>query len=251
MKRLARLTAIAALVGAGSAAAGPPMDLARREHRWVEVRVVTTPPDARRPRLSQPARAWYTVGPRPHQRTVTVPGPSVERAFFADRRPLRQSFTDFVWVFDASTGHVVSAGFSGEVVEPVRFGPFQASARVSIAIALSTLAPGGYREPRELAGRRVFGYCADPEHPDCTSVASAAYDPGSGWVEANGAVCASWRSLRTLAYTSLGRARFAELRPHGGPGEALDGRPEASSRRNPCVTRIPASGCLQRSCVSG
>ena len=214
MRFRSMLVAIAVLLaGPGAAVADPPMDLARREARWVTVQVDSTSPGEGRPRLSHPAKAWYEVGARPSERVVTVPGSEVERVLFAGRRPATGSFSDFVWHFDAATGHVEEASFSGVVTEPIRIGPLRTVARVSIEVLLSTRMPGGYRRPRHVAGRTVTDYCADSDRSGCTAVATATYDPESGWVRANGAVCASWRAFRTLVYTSMGQARFAELEP--------------------------------------
>lgn len=218
MKELSALVAIAILFAvAERATALEPMDLSRRTARWITVQVVTSAPGEAKPRLSEPVHAWYEVGSRPGERVITVPGPEVERVFLAERRPIEDSFSDFVWVFDATTGHVSSASFSGSLDEPVRIGPFQTRARVSITVVLSTRFSGGYRRQRRIAGRTVVGYCAELLRTDCTPAASAAYDPSSGWVRANGAVCATWRTFHTLAYTQLGWARFAEKEPHGKP----------------------------------
>ena len=218
MKPTATLVAIAFLLaGIGRATAVQPMDLANPEARWVSVQVVTTSPGDPHPRLSPPARAWYELGPQAGERLITVPGSEVEAVLFADRSPVDRSFSDFVWILDAESGHVSAASFSGRVHEPVEIGPLRTAAQVSIAVLLSTHMPGGYQRPRRIAGRTVIGYCADSGRPDCSGVAGAVYDAESGWVRANGAVCASWRSLRTLAYTSLGHARFAELRPGPSP----------------------------------
>ncbi len=208
---LAVATLLVLMAGTTRAIAGGAMELARLEPRWVTVQVVTTIPGDRELRLSEPAIAWYQADPGSRRRTVTVPGSQVERVFFANRSPVDHSFSDFVWVFDAATGHVSSASFSGLVDERIRVGPLRTSARVAIAVEVSTHVPGGYLAPRELAGRTVVGYCPDPTQAGCTAVASTVYDPESGWVRANGAVCAAWHSLRTLAYTSLGQAKFREL----------------------------------------
>jgi hypothetical protein len=124
---------------------------------------------------------------------------------------------------------VTSASFSGQVDEPIRIGPIRSSARVAILVELSTQAPGGYRAARELAGRTVIDYCPDPNGPDCTAVASSVYDAGSGWVRANGPVCAVWHSLQTVAYTPLGQARFEELDSDRGTRTAL-GQPRLERR---------------------
>jgi hypothetical protein len=200
---------LALLTDPTRAMAGDAMDLERLEPRWVEVQVVTTSPGDPVPRFSEPVAAWYEA--EEAWRTVTIPGGAVERIFFAERSPVEQCFSDFVWVFDAATGHVTSASFSGLVDEPIRIGPVRSSARVRILVALSTRVTGGYDAPRELAGRTVIAYCPDVERAGCTAVTSSTYDPESGWVRANGAVCAVWHSFRTLAYTSLGQARFREL----------------------------------------
>lgn len=222
------------------------MDLARRQARWVTVEAVITSPDATHERLSQPARAWYEVGARPGERIVTVPGHEVERVLFADRTPVDGSFSDFVWVFDATTGHVVSASLSGSISEPIRLGPLRTAAEVSIEILVSTRISGGYQPPHRIAGKTVIGYCADPSLPDCHPVPIAAYDRASGWVRSAGAVCASWRSLRTLAYTSLGQARFTE-RPRSGHGSSRVTEREGDGTVRPGARRRPVDeGALSR-----
>ena len=60
-------------------------------------------------------------------------------------------------------------------------------------------------------------------------MASSVYDPESGWVRANGPVCAVWHSLHTTAYTPLGQARFGELDSSRGTDSAL-GPPKLERR---------------------
>ncbi|MCA9512302.1 MAG: hypothetical protein R3E88_10275 [Myxococcota bacterium] len=218
MSALSSQVALGLIVAAAASAQTPrPMDLANPAARWVAVRALVAPSDAADGRLSPPARAWYEPGATPGERVVSVPGPEVERVFFADRKAVASSFSDFVWVLDAASGHVLAASFSGAIDEPVEIGPLHTSVEVSIAASFSTRMPGGYRRPHRIAGRSVIAYCADARHRDCTAVATAAYDPESGRVRANGAVCATWRSLRTLAYTSLGQAWFTELESEDAP----------------------------------
>jgi hypothetical protein len=225
VKILSTLVTTGLLVaGAARATTFQPMDLTNPEARWVTVRALIASSDATHGRLSQPVRAWYGPGATPRERVVIIPGSEVERVFFADRNAVERSFSDFVWTFDAATGDVISASFSGAVSEPIRIGPIRTSVEVSIAAFFSTRMPGGYEKPHRIAGRDVISYCADVRQPDCTGVATAVYDPESGWVRANGAVCATWRSLRTLAYTSLGQARFSELRGEDEP----PGRPRSA-----------------------
>jgi hypothetical protein len=226
------VTTLSALVAVGlllastaGAATAQPMDLANRKARWVIVQALITSSDTRQGHLSRPARAWYRVGATPGERVVIVPGPEVERVFFADRQAVEHSFSDFVWTLDATSGHVISASFSGAVREPIRIGPIRTAVEVSIEASFSTHMPGGYGQPHRIAGRTVIRYCGDARRPDCTAVATAAYDPESGWVRANGAVCATWRSLRTLAYTSLGQARFSELPGGDEPPRRLPSAP--------------------------
>jgi hypothetical protein len=202
-------------------AASQPMDLASLQSRWVRVEVVLSPPDVSGRRLSEPALAWYESGPGPTQRTVIVPSAVVERVLLADRNPVDRSFSDYVWVFDATTGHVVSASFSGLVDERLRLGPIDVSARVSISAVLTSLAAAGYRAPTSFESRSVVGFCADPGAAGCTEVASSGLDPSSGWVRANGPVSATWRSLEVHAFTPLGHARFLEQQPDRGRSDVL------------------------------
>lgn len=204
------LATVLALVGAAQGAAAEPMDLARSGSRWVAVQVVTSAAGEEPLTLSPPARGWLQARPGSRRRTVTIPGRAVERRFFGAHRPVAGSFSDFVWVFHADTGHVVSASVSGRVNEIVRLGPFEASVQVAIIAWLSSAASGGYGPVRLVAGRPLRPWCADPQLPGCTRVAAAAYDPRTGRVRALGPVCASWRTRRTQAFSWLGHARFRE-----------------------------------------
>ena len=228
MKRFASLLVGAlALATPPRAVAEKAMDLARAESRWVSVQVTTSLPGQDPQRLSDAVRAWYAPVRGTSRRTVRVPGALVERSLLAERQPVAGSFSDFVWVFEAATGHVLSASFAGRIDEPVRIGPFRSSARVSIVTHLSTRVMGGYRVVRQIAGHTILGFCRASRDAACVPVTGAAYDRSSGWVRANGAVCASWRSLRTLAYTSLGHARFRELQP----GDERTGAPPPRPKR--------------------
>jgi hypothetical protein len=204
------------LAGAPAYADGEPMDLRRSDARPVEVQVVTMSATDGTPRLSPPVRGWFEAGPRKNQGTVSVPGAVVERTILADRHPVASTFSDFVWTFDIDTGEV-SSSLTGLVDQPIVLGPLHLVARVAISFSLSTETTAGYTPPRALAGQTVVGYC-DPGSSDCTAASSALYDPSTGWVQANGPVCAAWHAYQTRAYTTLGHARFLELDRHDGGG---------------------------------
>ena len=97
--------------------------------------------------------------------------------------------------------------------------------------------PGREVERVLLANRQpVEGTCVDPSEPGCTVVSPSAYEIASGWVTANGAFCAIWHSIRTSAYTQLGRALFQEVEP-GTAGQArtqLEKRPAHRSGDGAC-----------------
>src|SRR5262249_49097944 len=140
------------------AADARPMDPSRLESRWVAMQVIRGAPGTPEVHLSEPALAWYEVGPEKTQRTVRVPGLEVERVLMPDRHPVDGSFSDFVWIFDVETGDVLSASLSGELNQPIRLGPLQMSSRVSIAVDLNTFVVGGYTPVRELGGQTMTGF---------------------------------------------------------------------------------------------
>lgn len=188
-----------------------PMQLGDASPRWVVVQITTSPPGSPERIFAPPIRARLTPGPEAGQLSVAIPARDVERVLLSDRRPVAGTFDDFVWVFDQSSGHVVSAQMGGTVRESLQLGILRSEVPVRIEARLSTLARGGYATPRRVFGRQVVGFCADPAAPGCTAVEPAAYDTDEGSVNAVGHVCASWTKLRTRAFTSLGRARFEEL----------------------------------------
>ena len=53
----------------------------------------------------EPVAAWLEAGPAPGQVIVRIPAASVERQLLAEQQPVPGSFE----VFDAQTGHVLSA----------------------------------------------------------------------------------------------------------------------------------------------
>lgn len=226
MARLLRMKALFAaaisLVAGEGAAASDPMDLRRTDARSVELQVVIASPRDGRLSLSPLVRGRFEAGPAKNQRTVTVPGAEVERVLLPDQNPVAASFSDFVWTFDADTGSVLSASLSGLVDQPIHVGPMQLVARVAISFALSTQTRAGYGPPHPLAGQTVVSFC-DPDASECTAARNADYDASTGWVQANGPVCAVWHSFQTRAYTTLGHARFFELDPGDGGGDAPAG----------------------------
>jgi hypothetical protein len=112
---------------AGVALAAPPMDLGDPRPRFVSVRFETSPAD-------QPGRlaSFYTEaiparlspGDFDGQVRVTIASSDFEAQVMHNQRPRPGSFSDFVWLFDAASGEVVSARLRGTLVRRFEFGLF-------------------------------------------------------------------------------------------------------------------------------
>ena len=158
-----------------------------------------------------PCPAWLEPGPAEGQVTVSVASPIVERVLFGEVQGVPGSFSDFVWVFDAASGDVVSASVSGRVIETLRIGAFSRRVEAALDARMSTRAIAGYAPPRRRLGQRIFEFCADAGDPACTLVPAAPYDARTGYVNAVGAVLARSVGFETRTFSPLGEARFAEL----------------------------------------
>jgi hypothetical protein len=216
-RRLARSgAALAAAALGASAAAAEPMNLANPEPRAVWVRFEVSPPEhpTRTDALYSPALpAQLAPGPLPGQLSVTVPGRLVERHLLADHAPVPGSFSDFVWVFDAQSGHVRSARVSGVLVQSVRVGLGTWSVAAPIRIEMDTASPAGFEDARQLFGRSVHRFCVPNASRGCQAVAARPYDPATGYVNALGAISADSGLVQIRSFSPLGEAVFSEAEP--------------------------------------
>jgi hypothetical protein len=206
--------ALVGLVGAASAAAGAdPVDLRERRARPVQVSFEVSPPD--RPgqldhRYSERALAWLEPGPGDGEVTIRVAGRDMERVLAA-YEPVPGSFGDFVWIFDAGTGHVVSAQLAGAFLQHLSLGFLRTTVVADVAAQMTTLRSAGFLPPRSQLGHVIFEHCAEAA-ADCSMVAPHAYDPATGYVNAVGSITASAiGGFGTQTFSPLGEAVFTEL----------------------------------------
>ena len=198
-----------------------PMDLRDPKPRWVQVRFELSPPD--RPGqtdtvYSPPFAAWFEPGKQPGEVSVIVDGRIVEQHLLPDQEPRPGSFSDFVWIFDAETGHVLSAEVSGAVYRRLRLGPASWKITAWIRVEMNTSGHAGFTRPANLMGQRVHRFCAAADSGPCTLVPTRTYDPLTGYVNAVGAIGAHSGLIRLESFSPLGEAIFSELEyPLDGP----------------------------------
>jgi hypothetical protein len=212
-RRSAILSILLACLTAPWAARGHPLDLADPSPRWVQVRFETSPADdpgrlrgAFGPRL----RAWLEPAAEAGQVRVTLPAREVEERLFVGERVVPGSFGDFVWTFDAASGHVLGASLAGRLVRTLDWGLMRTDAEVDIQVELDTLRATGYAPARRRLGNTVFALCA-PAQPGCTAVPHAPLDPRSGYVNAVGSISARALRIRAVSFSPLGEAVFSEM----------------------------------------
>jgi hypothetical protein len=190
-----------------------PVDLADARARWVEVAFEVSPRD--RPgqvdtRYTQRIRAWLEAA-EAGQIRVTVDGRDVERILLADEDPVPGSFSDFVWVFDAASGAVVSAALTGELVKELDWGLFDSKVRAAIDVDMTTAQSIGYKPPRRWMGQEFFSSCHSGDEARCTPVRPRAYDPERGYVNAIGDLRVRFGDVVLKTFSPLGEARLYEV----------------------------------------
>jgi len=191
-----------------------PMNLRDPEPRWVQVCFERSPPD--RPGqtdtvYSPPFAAWFEPGERPDDVRVTVDGRTVEQHLLPDHEPQPGSFSDFVWIFDAETGHVRSARVSGTVHRRIRLGPASWKVSARIHVEMNTSRDAGFKRPASLMGQRVHRFCVAADSGPCNLVPAHTYDPLTGYVNAVGTIGAHSGPIRFESFSPLGEAIFSEL----------------------------------------
>lgn len=202
---------------------GEPMRLDDPRPRWVGVRFEVSPAD--RPdqldRVYTPGiRAWLEPDAVPGRLRVSIPGADVERMLLVGEDPVPGSFGSFVWVFDAASGHVVSAELRGTLIKTLDWGPFTSRVRTPIRVAMRTAAAAGFEPPRVVLGQRLHGFCERAGSPDCTLVAGVRYDRSRGYVNAVGSLAVEFRGITLRTFSPLGEARFSELPASGRDSDA-------------------------------
>jgi len=231
MPFLSRALLLCPLASLGLALAPPPvaaepMNLSDTRPRWVAVRFEASPADAPG-RLDasydEPIPARLEPDGAPDRVRVTIPALSVESGILEKQGVRPGSLSDFVWHFDARTGDVLSASFSGVVVRHLGVGVFRFDTDVEIRTELSTRTAAGFRSPEQLFGEEMVAYCDPSEGKGCTPVPAIPYDSRTGYVNAVGFVDARAMHLTTRSFSDLGEARFEELEGEALRSAELDG----------------------------
>lgn len=222
--RIAARMSIAVLLASSSVAAEP-LDLSDTRARSVTVRFENSPADA-------PGRlaATYTVEiPARFERDastgyveVRIAGSDLERDYFGRQRLRPGSFSDYVWVFDPRTGHVVSASLRGTFVRRFAVGPLGRDVDTHFDAKLSTLRDAGFARARHVLGQLVFPFC-DEAAEDCTLVRAAPYDARTGYVNAVGSIGARALGVSARSFAAIGEAVFSE-RPDRERADYADAR---------------------------
>jgi hypothetical protein len=209
-------TGLALLVGALAAtnASAEPVDLGNPAPRWIEARFEISPPD--RPGqidtvYTEPFAAWFAPGQEPGEVTVLVDGGVVEKHLLQGEEPRPGSFSDFVWVFDAETGHVRSATVSGTLIRRLRLGLTTCDVDAQVRIRMDTRGRAGFKQRRQLLGQEYHRFCVGDGPSPCTLVEPRPYDPFSGYVNAVGEISAHSGLVQVHGFSPLGEAIFSEL----------------------------------------
>lgn len=116
------------------------------------------------------------------------------------------SFTNYVWTFDPTSNHVLTAIVSGQLVLGVVGEP----TGVGIVQELTTFGrePIGYSP--EMVGRGILDLvCSPATDPDCIEVERVPYQPDTGYVRAFGAITFG-EPFAIQLLSSFGEAIFSE-----------------------------------------
>lgn len=194
-------------------ASAEPVDLGDPTPRWVRVAFEVSPrsqPGRLDTAYTLPLQAWLEPAGAPGQVQIRVAGRLVEQHLLAGQRPEPRSFSDFVWIFDARSGDVVSAGVRGTLVQHLRLGFLRSNVRTEIEIEMSTRRRAGFQRAREVLGQLLFGFCSESGDPGCTLVRPRGYDGATGYVNAVGELEVQSRLASIRTFSPLGEAVFSE-----------------------------------------
>jgi hypothetical protein len=206
-----------------------PLDLADPTPRWIEVRFEVSPaaePGSLDVRWSEPRRAQIELVHETGALRIRIPADEVEAQFRSTgSEPIQGTFSDFVWLIDPVTGHVLTADLSGLVQRTIKLGPFSKAARVSIQVEMTTTEQAAGFVP----GQGIFGiptnpFCSpetsgDDGHVDrhgdagCVAVKPIRFDPARGYVNAVGSVRAGNAFAEIRNFSPLGEVKFLETAP--------------------------------------
>lgn len=196
-----------------------PLDLADATPRWIEVRFEVSPaeePGSLDLRWSVPRRARIEPVHENGPLRIRIPADQMEAQFRSTGSdPIEGTFSEFVWMIDPVTGHVLTADLSGLVRETIRLGPFSTATRVAIRVEMTTTEQAAGFVP----GQGIFGIPTNPfcaphwSDADCVAVKPIRFDPTRGYVNAVGTVRAANPVAEIRAFSPLGEVEFRETSP--------------------------------------
>jgi hypothetical protein len=209
----------AVALGLAGPASAEPLDLDDATPRWIEVVFENSPaerPGQRATSWSHPMPAMLRPAARSGWLVVAIPPDVVERELLPEQDPVPGTFSPFVWVFDARSGHVVSADLEGVVYRRVPLGFLRPKVRADVRFEMGTERIAGFLQPRNFFGQRLYEFCeASTRKAACTLVPPAQLDRTTGYVNAVGLVEARSKGIATRSFSSLGEARFSERSSQG------------------------------------
>jgi hypothetical protein len=194
--------------------AAEPVDLGDPRPREIEVSFEVSPPEQPgqlASRFTRHFRAHLEPASVAGLVKVTIPGWVVEENLVPDREVAPGSFSDFVWIFDAETGHVRSATVSGVVRHEMRLGRSSWKTDAAMRARMNTLSAAGFSYTRMFGAE--FPRLCRRKGRGCTWVEPRTYDKTTGYVNAVGEVTARSGALRISSFSPLGEAIFRELAP--------------------------------------
>ncbi len=190
-----------------------PVDFGNPAPRWVEIAFEVSPRD--RPgqidtHYTPKIQAWLETVEAGRIR-VTIDRGDVERILLADQNPIAGSFSDFVWIFEARTGEVLSATMSGELEKRLDWGLFDSKVRAAIEVDMATRRNVGFKPARRWMGQEFFTTCRSIDEKRCTQVKASGYDPERGYVNAIGDLQVRFGEVVLHTFSPLGEAKLYEI----------------------------------------
>jgi hypothetical protein len=189
------------------------VDFSNPAPRWVEIAFEVSPRD--RPgqidtHYTPKIDAWLDTV-EPGRIRVTIDHGDVERILLAEENPIAGSFSDFVWIFEAGSGEVLSASMSGELEKELDWGLFDSKVRAAIEVDMATRRDVGFKPARRWMGQEFFATCRSIDEKRCTEVRARGYDPERGYVNAIGDLQVRFGEVVLHTFSPLGEAKLYEI----------------------------------------
>jgi len=155
---------------------------------------------------------------------VVIDGSTVAQHLFWEDDPDPDSFSDFVWLFDVQSGHVLDARLGGSIVKQLDWGLVRSSTRARVSARMSTREQAGFWPALRVLGNSVFRYCDPSKMPGggCQAVEAVSYDSQLGYVNAVGVIeVVTPLGIEARTFSPLGEALFLELARDSEPVQSV------------------------------